>query len=254
MGHAPPSPPLRLPSWPPRRGLAALVLLLLSWMSGLAFDPAAAQTLSGQLQRVVDGDSFWLQGMAQGKPSAKPQEVRMQGIDAPEACQAWGQQSREALQAALQGQTLEVRTQGKDQHGRWLGTVWVGSININARQVQEGHAWSARYRWDQGPYVKEERQAQALRRGLHEDRQAILPRQFRERHGPCQPGQGVPPKPAISGGAGPLAAGPLRCDGRTHCSQMRSCEEAKFFLANCPGTQMDGNKDGVPCERQWCTR
>jgi cold shock CspA family protein len=44
-----------------------------------------------------------------------------------------------------------------------------------------------------------------------------------------------------------------RCDGRTHCSQMTSCEEAKFFLNNCPGTQMDGDGNGVPCERQWCT-
>lgn len=44
-----------------------------------------------------------------------------------------------------------------------------------------------------------------------------------------------------------------RCDGRTHCSQMTSCAEAKFFLKNCPGTQMDGNNDGVPCEQQWCT-
>jgi hypothetical protein len=45
----------------------------------------------------------------------------------------------------------------------------------------------------------------------------------------------------------------FQCDGRIHCSQMTSCAEAKFFLANCPGTEMDGNHDGVPCERQWCT-
>ncbi|MDO6388451.1 excalibur calcium-binding domain-containing protein [Uliginosibacterium sp. 31-12] len=42
------------------------------------------------------------------------------------------------------------------------------------------------------------------------------------------------------------------CDGRTHCSQMTSCEEATFFLKNCPNTKMDGNHDGVPCEQQWC--
>jgi Excalibur calcium-binding domain len=42
------------------------------------------------------------------------------------------------------------------------------------------------------------------------------------------------------------------CDGRTHCSQMTSCEEATWFLQNCPGTKMDGNNDGIPCERQWC--
>lgn len=45
----------------------------------------------------------------------------------------------------------------------------------------------------------------------------------------------------------------FRCDGRTHCSQMTSCREAKFFLKNCPGTKMDGDNDGVPCEQQWCT-
>ncbi|TVT68363.1 MAG: excalibur calcium-binding domain-containing protein [Denitromonas halophila] len=42
------------------------------------------------------------------------------------------------------------------------------------------------------------------------------------------------------------------CDGRTHCSQMRSCAEATFFLRNCPDVKMDGDNDGVPCERQWC--
>ena len=45
----------------------------------------------------------------------------------------------------------------------------------------------------------------------------------------------------------------FKCDGRTHCSQMTSCTEAKFFLKNCPGTKMDGNNDGTPCEQQWCT-
>jgi len=44
----------------------------------------------------------------------------------------------------------------------------------------------------------------------------------------------------------------FKCDGRTHCSQMTSCEEATFFLKNCPGTTMDGDNDGIPCERQWC--
>jgi hypothetical protein len=42
------------------------------------------------------------------------------------------------------------------------------------------------------------------------------------------------------------------CDGRVHCSQMTSCEEATWFINNCPGTKMDGNNDGVPCESQWC--
>ena len=42
------------------------------------------------------------------------------------------------------------------------------------------------------------------------------------------------------------------CDGRTRCSQMRSCEEATYFLKHCPGVEMDGDSDGIPCERQFC--
>lgn len=64
-----------------------------------------------------------------------------------------------------------------------------------------------------------------------------------------------------SGNSRPQSIGALKeptssgftCDGRTHCSQMTSCAEATFFLKNCPGAQMDGgNRDGVPCESQWC--
>jgi hypothetical protein len=38
------------------------------------------------------------------------------------------------------------------------------------------------------------------------------------------------------------------CDGRQHCSQMTSREEAVFFIRNCPDTKMDGDRDGIPCE------
>jgi cold shock CspA family protein len=51
---------------------------------------------------------------------------------------------------------------------------------------------------------------------------------------------------------GAASASRFSCDGRTYCSQMTSCAEATFFLKNCPGVQMDGNHDGVPCEQQWC--
>jgi cold shock CspA family protein len=47
-------------------------------------------------------------------------------------------------------------------------------------------------------------------------------------------------------------ASTFRCDGRTHCSQMTSCEEARHFLRNCPGVKMDSDGDGEPCEQQWC--
>ncbi|WMB73653.1 excalibur calcium-binding domain-containing protein [Shewanella oncorhynchi] len=46
----------------------------------------------------------------------------------------------------------------------------------------------------------------------------------------------------------------FQCEaGKTHCSHMSSCAEATFYIQNCPNTQMDGDDDGIPCERQWCS-
>ena len=68
------------------------------------------------------------------------------------------------------------------------------------------------------------------------------------------------PVPTVSSTADrPQAADPspaklasFRCDGRKYCSQMTSCAEAHYFLANCPGVKMDGDRDGVPCEDKLC--
>ena len=58
-----------------------------------------------------------------------------------------------------------------------------------------------------------------------------------------EPGQPATPAPSAS---------EFKCDGRTHCSHMRSCAEATFFIEHCPNTSMDGDNDGIPCEKQWC--
>ncbi len=42
------------------------------------------------------------------------------------------------------------------------------------------------------------------------------------------------------------------CQGKKYCSEMRSCKEAMFYQNNCPGTKMDGDRDGIPCESQHC--
>lgn len=61
------------------------------------------------------------------------------------------------------------------------------------------------------------------------------------------------PPASLSPAKLPLPNG-FRCDGRSMCSQMTSCQEATLFLQNCPGMQMDGNGDGIPCEQQWCAK
>ena len=40
------------------------------------------------------------------------------------------------------------------------------------------------------------------------------------------------------------------CAGKVHCSEMDSCEEAKYYLRNCPNVKIDGDGDGMPCEER----
>jgi hypothetical protein len=149
-------------------------------------------------------------------------------------------------------------TQGKDSYGRTLGLLTVDGLLINERLVAEGHAWSQRGKSGQGPYMAKEKVAIALKRGLHATRGAVAPWDFRRSNGRCgdaAPAASVPTAarpPAPLPPARVAEAQGFRCDGRTHCAQMRSCAEATYFLTHCPGVAMDGNGDGIPCERQWC--
>lgn len=48
---------------------------------------------------------------------------------------------------------------------------------------------------------------------------------------------------------------PFACEGKKNCGEMVSCEEARFYMSNCPGINLDPDGDGVPCEQlcsgQW---
>jgi len=61
-----------------------------------------------------------------------------------------------------------------------------------------------------------------------------------------------PPPSVPKASIAEAASSPYKCDGRTMCSQMTSCAEARYFVQHCPNTKMDGNNDGEPCEQQWC--
>jgi len=50
----------------------------------------------------------------------------------------------------------------------------------------------------------------------------------------------------------PVSQSQFHCEGKQHCSQMTSCDEAEYYLAHCPDVKIDGDHDGVPCEQQWC--
>jgi endonuclease YncB( thermonuclease family) len=143
--------------------------------------PAAA-ALQGTVSKVIDGDSLVVEPAAK---DAKPLVVRIQNIDAPEVCQPWGTQAREALAERVKGKTVRLKSRGRDPHGRLLAEVEFDGQDIGHWMVVEGHAWSVRTRWDRGPLVKQERQAASLARGLWSQGKPVAPKEFRHAHGPC---------------------------------------------------------------------
>jgi endonuclease YncB( thermonuclease family) len=217
--------------------------------------PPEPTELTGQVSRIVDGDTLWLKTAA----DAEPVVIRIEGIDAPESCQPGGADATQALTKLVLNRNVTVRIVARDDFARIVGKVFDGTVDVGDRMVRDGHAWSARFKYDRGPYMAEERMAIALKRGLHGEAGAVQPRDFRQRNGECTHAGAAPKKSAAAPAAIVTAAATAdassrRCDGRTFCSQMTSCDEATWFLKNCPGAKMDGNKDGVPCEKQWCKR
>lgn len=137
--------------------------------------------MEGVVTRVSDGDTVWLRPVDGGRP----RKLRVQGIDAPERCQAWGREAQAQLSALVLGRRLQVDEGPVDVHGRRLVRLMRGDLDVGAWMVREGHAWSHRYRGDPGPYADEERAARAQRRGLFQQATAMEPREFRRTHGPC---------------------------------------------------------------------
>lgn len=50
--------------------------------------------------------------------------------------------------------------------------------------------------------------------------------------------------------AQPTIAADLSCNPRKTCSKINTCEDAQWYLENCPwGHQLDRDSDGAPCEK-----
>ncbi len=141
---------------------------------------APPKAVQGMVTHVTDGDTLWLKP-AEGKPI----EVRLRDIDAPELCQPWGEDSRKALSELALNKVASLQTFARDSYGRAVGVVMVEDTNLSRTMVENGHAWSVRSKWDQGPLVKQEKMARALRRGLHSQGGAIQPWEWRRSRGPC---------------------------------------------------------------------
>lgn len=147
---------------------------------------AQADSLEGVVTKVTDGDTIWVRPVQCSEAvRCRLVKIRMQGIDAPERCQAWGTQATQALRSRLLNQTVQVNYSSRDVYGRVLGQVFMGREDIGAWMVKQGHAWSYRERRNAGPYAPEQARAERSGLGLFSESQATEPRVFRKRHGPC---------------------------------------------------------------------
>jgi len=153
----------------------------------LALGAATAQAFSGVVTHVTDGDTLWIQPDSRFASSRhrKPIKLRLQGIDAPEICQAGGPESKAALASRVLHQHVEVQTRAQDSYKRTLGTLRLQGDDVNAWMVEHGHAWSDRYRRSAGPYAALEHAARQARLGVFAEPNAVEPRSFRKSHGPC---------------------------------------------------------------------
>jgi micrococcal nuclease len=158
------------------RCLVAAVSLLAASM------PAQARGFQGVVTYVTDGDSLWVRPAAGGAP----RQIRLEGIDAPEICQAFGAPARDALAAHVLHREVAVNSRVHDSYQRALGRVTLNGQDLGAWMVGRGYAWSYRFRRDAGPYALQEAQARSGRLGLWAEGPAIEPREFRKRHGSCK--------------------------------------------------------------------
>jgi endonuclease YncB( thermonuclease family) len=133
------------------------------------------------VSHVTDGDTVWVRPREGGAP----QQVRIEGIDAPEICQAFGPEARAALASHVLHRRVTVLTRGEDDYRRTVARLRLGRADVGAWMVSHGYAWSYRFRGDPGPYTREETRARRAGAGLWGTPDPQPPRDFRVRHGSC---------------------------------------------------------------------
>jgi micrococcal nuclease len=144
---------------------------------------ARAGDFAGIVTHVSDGDTLWVRPFAGGTA----RQVRLEGIDAPEICQPYGERSRAALASRALHQRVQVASRASDSYQRAIGRVRVRGQDLGDWMVSHGHAWSYRFRGDAGPYSRQEARARSARLGMWRGPAPLQPREFRKRHGSCRP-------------------------------------------------------------------
>ena len=141
----------------------------------------AARTSTGVVTHVTDGDTLWVRPASGGAP----RQVRLQGIDAPEICQAFG--SRGARRAGAR--VLHRQRQGREPRA---ATTTSARSATSAWAAGPGPGWSAAATHGRTasaatpvPMRSRKRRAKRAGLGLWRGSSPVSPREFRKRHGSC---------------------------------------------------------------------
>jgi endonuclease YncB( thermonuclease family) len=161
--------------------------------------PIAAQqpqTITGRVYIVSDGDTIWVKTIV-----LTHHKIRINGIDAPESGQAFGDRAKQSLSDLVLDKKVTVTGSKTDRYGRLVGKVTLNGPDIALLQIDRGMAWFFRKyahelsRDDARAYEQAEMNARAERRGLWADPSPVPPWEYRaQQRGP------VPDVPPVTSG------------------------------------------------------
>ena len=136
----------------------------------------SAQVLKGKAVSIADGDTFTL--LVNGNEQVK---IRIDGIDAPEKKQDFGNRAKEYLSGMIWGEMLTVCVTKTDRYGRSIGKVSTPSIeDVGLEMIKAGYAWQYRDYNKEQSYEEAEKLARKNRNGLWLDKNPIRPQDFRK--------------------------------------------------------------------------
>lgn len=159
---------------------------------------ASVRTVEGRVVAVADGDTLTVLDA-----NNRQTRVRLQGIDAPERRQAFGQASKRNLSDLVFNRQVVVEYEKTDKYGRTLGKVLADGRDVNLEQIKLGLAWHYKnYQDEQTPedrrlYADAEAEARVAKRGMWADQNPTPPWDFRR----GKRGTAEDDGPAAGGGA-----------------------------------------------------
>jgi endonuclease YncB( thermonuclease family) len=140
-----------------------------------------AATLQGKVVSVADGDTITVLDA-----NNKQHKIRLQGIDAPEKAQAFGQKSKQSLNQLVHNKQVTIEYQKKDKYGRTVGKVLLNGTDMCLAQIKLGMAWhykqyvSEQPKEDSDIYAQAEMDARNQAVGLWKDKTVTPPWEFRK--------------------------------------------------------------------------